>query len=276
MSMPIRTATAFTLCSALALPMATEATAQLAVARSHVATPLLERPARLEVHALALPHALGELQRRSGVTLAFSPSLLGDAGVVTCVCRLVTVGEALDRILAGTSFRYEEMDGLVLVERQRLPQVQRQLRGAESLAMLTVAAVPMSAPIHKKISPPPARDESFQPWQAHIRTADAAVGSIRGTVTVAGSQAALSGVQVFVIGTGRGALTNAAGEYIISGVADGQQRVRAEMIGQRRHRPGGYSGLRARHGSGHARPDCSDRHGGSRVQAHARQCDYGA
>lgn len=231
MSIPIRIATTLTLFSALTWPMVNEAPAQLAVARSHVATPLLERPARLEVHGIALPTALGELQRRSGVTLAFSPSLLGGAGAVTCVCRLVTVGEALDRILAGTSFRYEEIDGLILVERQRMPQVQRQLRGTESLALLTVAAMPASAPIHKEVPPTAARDESFQPWQAHIRTGDAAVGSIRGRVTVVGSQAALSGVQVFVIGTGRGALTNAAGEYVISGVAEGQQRVRAEMIG---------------------------------------------
>ncbi|MGH7554023.1 MAG: SusC/RagA family TonB-linked outer membrane protein, partial [Longimicrobiales bacterium] len=41
----------------------------------------------------------------------------------------------------------------------------------------------------------------------------------------------LSGVQVFVIGTNRGSITNREGRYIVQGVPVGSQQVRASMIG---------------------------------------------
>ncbi len=56
-------------------------------------------------------------------------------------------------------------------------------------------------------------------------------GTVRGTVREAGTDRPLSGVQVSVVGTSRGALTNAQGGYLITGVPAGAQRVRAQMIG---------------------------------------------
>jgi TonB-linked SusC/RagA family outer membrane protein len=58
-----------------------------------------------------------------------------------------------------------------------------------------------------------------------------AAGTVRGKVVESGTQRPLSGVQVSVPGTGRGALTNASGDYLIAGVPTGTHTVRAQMIG---------------------------------------------
>ncbi|MGI9182042.1 MAG: SusC/RagA family TonB-linked outer membrane protein [Longimicrobiaceae bacterium] len=58
-----------------------------------------------------------------------------------------------------------------------------------------------------------------------------ASGTIRGRVVEAGSVRPLNAVQISVVGTGRGTLTNAAGEFILVGVPVGSQRVRARSIG---------------------------------------------
>lgn len=58
-----------------------------------------------------------------------------------------------------------------------------------------------------------------------------ATGTIRGRVAEAGSQRGLSGVQIVVPGTARRALTDAAGQFTLSGVPAGATRVRAELIG---------------------------------------------
>jgi TonB-dependent starch-binding outer membrane protein SusC len=60
-----------------------------------------------------------------------------------------------------------------------------------------------------------------------------ATGSVRGRVVESGSMRPLNGVQVSIPGTNRGALTNAAGDYMIVAVPAGQQTVRAQMIGYR-------------------------------------------
>lgn len=58
-----------------------------------------------------------------------------------------------------------------------------------------------------------------------------ATGTIRGTVTDAGTGTALAGVQVFVVGLRRGTITTADGHYAITGVALGSATVRAQRIG---------------------------------------------
>jgi TonB-linked SusC/RagA family outer membrane protein len=68
-------------------------------------------------------------------------------------------------------------------------------------------------------------------WSAAPPLAAQAVGTVRGTVTDAGTQRPLAGVQVSVPGTGRGALSNATGQYLIAGVPAGAHTVRAQMIG---------------------------------------------
>ncbi len=57
------------------------------------------------------------------------------------------------------------------------------------------------------------------------------VGSVRGRVVEGSTLRPLVGVQVTVPGTGRGALTDATGVYLINNVPPGSQTVRADMLG---------------------------------------------
>ncbi|MBV9772720.1 MAG: SusC/RagA family TonB-linked outer membrane protein, partial [Gemmatimonadetes bacterium] len=56
-------------------------------------------------------------------------------------------------------------------------------------------------------------------------------GTVRGTVTEAGSRRPLSGAQVAVVGTGLAAVTDAAGRYTLVNVPSGNRRVRASLLG---------------------------------------------
>lgn len=67
-------------------------------------------------------------------------------------------------------------------------------------------------------------------WSASPIAAQS-VGTVRGKVAEEGSQRPLSGVQISIPGTRRGALSNAAGEFLILNAPTGAQRVRAQMIG---------------------------------------------
>ena len=62
-------------------------------------------------------------------------------------------------------------------------------------------------------------------------TAQQSTGTVRGQVTDAVTMRPLSGVQVSVPGTGRGALANASGQFLILNVPTGTVTVRAEIIG---------------------------------------------
>lgn len=62
-------------------------------------------------------------------------------------------------------------------------------------------------------------------------TAQQATGTVRGQVTDAVTMRPLSGVQVSVPGSGRGALANASGQFLILNVPTGTVTVRAEIIG---------------------------------------------
>ena len=58
-----------------------------------------------------------------------------------------------------------------------------------------------------------------------------ATGTVSGRVTESGSQRALSGAQVTVMGANRRAVTDASGAYTIANVPAGAARLRAELIG---------------------------------------------
>ncbi|HKK92919.1 MAG TPA: SusC/RagA family TonB-linked outer membrane protein [Longimicrobiales bacterium] len=65
---------------------------------------------------------------------------------------------------------------------------------------------------------------AFAPVQAQT-------GSVTGTVRDAGTGQPLTGVQMVIVGTNSGALTNAEGRYLITGVPTGDREVRAILIG---------------------------------------------
>jgi len=80
---------------------------------------LLARPARLRARDVPLESALTLLDRSSGVSIVFSPSFLPESRRVSCACDAATVGEALERLLAGTQLRYKEIDGQIMIHRDR-------------------------------------------------------------------------------------------------------------------------------------------------------------
>lgn len=61
--------------------------------------------------------------------------------------------------------------------------------------------------------------------------AQEATGTVRGKVTIAASGTPLAAVQVFIVGTKLGAMSNASGNYTINGVKLGQAVVRARALG---------------------------------------------
>lgn len=56
-------------------------------------------------------------------------------------------------------------------------------------------------------------------------------GTIRGKVVEAGSQRPIAGVQISVVGTNRGTLTNSSGDYLLAAVLVGARQLRAQSIG---------------------------------------------
>jgi outer membrane receptor protein involved in Fe transport len=71
--------------------------------------------ARLDVEDVTIEVALRTLHRSSGVAIAFSPDRLPQERLVTCRCRLLTVREALDRLLEGTDLQYRERARQILI-----------------------------------------------------------------------------------------------------------------------------------------------------------------
>ncbi len=69
-----------------------------------------------------------------------------------------------------------------------------------------------------------------------VNTASAQVGKITGVVTDAQTGEALSGVQVYLEGTGRGALTGENGRYFLVNVPVGTYTVVAEFLGYATYR----------------------------------------
>ena len=59
-------------------------------------------------------------------------------------------------------------------------------------------------------------------------------GSVRGRVVEAATGRPLSGAQVYIAGTDRGAIANASGEYLLLNVPAGSHTVTAEMLGYSR------------------------------------------
>ena len=57
-------------------------------------------------------------------------------------------------------------------------------------------------------------------------------GTVTGVVTASDSKAPLAGVNVYVVGSSRNAITGEDGRYVITGVVPGSRVVRATSIGQ--------------------------------------------
>ena len=205
---------ALLLTASLASPAATQellvATDNLAAQSESVA--LLDSPARLTLSDAPLDRALSALDEMSGVRVAFSPSLLPEKRV-SCDCAEATVGDALDRILDGTDFRYSTLGERILIEVASDADDLR-LRPTDLLR-------PEARPVRGL--------DGVADRRGLAAVTEEAV--ITGRVTEAGSGRPLSGVQVLIEDHGLGGLTDSEGRYEISGVPAGEVTVNAQMIG---------------------------------------------
>jgi len=74
---------------------------------SIVSDSLLGLTVDLSLQGVSLEVALDLLAEGSGLTIEISTDVAGDTGAVSCACMGVTVRQALDSLLAGTSLFYE-------------------------------------------------------------------------------------------------------------------------------------------------------------------------
>lgn len=184
----------------------------------------LERQARLDVQHVGLEEAIRRLTSRSGVPIAFSPTLLGKKSEVTCRCQERTVREALTILLAGTPLRFSEAGGQVLIE----------IVGGSPTEGGT-AVDSSGAPGDSSDSGPLSMEGAFS---GSLEEATVLAGTIEGDVVDSASNAPIQGAQVYVAsapgaapGSTLGSVTNAQGHYSITGVPAGQVTVRVRMIG---------------------------------------------
>jgi len=181
-------------------------------AQNHGAVRLLERPARLQVENALVAEALLELQQTSGVRLAFSPSMLPELERVSCDCETLSVRDALETILAGTSLRFEQNGRHVVI-----------LPGGPGAQASPAAPEPLDLPVAGPIAA-----AALVPGAGlqELRT-----GTIAGRVSDAVTGEPLPGVQISLEGTSIGTLTNREGRYVLVNIEPGRYVVRAQYIG---------------------------------------------
>ena len=184
---------------------------------------LLDRPARLRVQNVSLADALGELERRSGVPLAFSPSLLPNGASLACACDAATIGEALERLLADVPFTFREADGQVIV----VPTPQTARAGDAAEATMSPGS---------GMQPPPETTGAFGLVMLPPTAVKADSATVTGRVT-SESGTAVSAAIVAIPSLRLSATTNDAGVYRIQVPADrfvaGPDTLRVTRLGYR-------------------------------------------
>jgi TonB-linked SusC/RagA family outer membrane protein len=181
----------------------------------------LARPAQLEIDDTPLAAALIQLQRSSGVSLAFSPSLIPNASRVTCHCASLNVKEALDTMLAGTGFTYAELGRRVIIQPA---ESSASTNSVENVAVARAASWSGTRPAQDVL------EEVVAPVTA---AGSEAPGKIQGSVTDASTGFPIPNAQIGIRSISMGALTNEQGEYSIDGVPAGTYSIVARIIGYR-------------------------------------------
>ncbi len=173
---------------------------------------LLNRPARLQIAFVPLNAGLDTLAKRSGVPLAFSPSMLPEARLVSCACETLNVGQALDEMLQGTWFAYRELDHEVIVE-------PAQRRSNYTVSDLTSWGV---------------RQDLRDDLNSHLglRSSALSIGPVAGVVVDAHSNP-IAGAIVAIPGTRLTTRTDAQGRFRIEGVTGTEVSLQITTIGYR-------------------------------------------
>lgn len=214
--------------AAVALGAVHPAEAQMPAQISMAPESLLDRPARIDLENVTLPYALLELQRGSGVPLIYSPSLLESEGPISCECVTLTVRQALERMLTGTRFRFEDVGSQILIERRAAARIDRRMESSAPLVTSPVAPAELT-----RESAVRAQESLWSKLTGGVGAmfTRGAPGTIVGRVTDEATQEPLASVQVYVVGTSLNALTDASGSYAISDVPAGLYTVEAQRIG---------------------------------------------
>lgn len=169
---------------------------------------VLEQVAGLEVRDVPLLTALTELERRSGLALAYSPSLLPNPSV-SCACRDSTVAGALRTLLARTGFTFRQAEQQVVL-------------------LLGPTVSPGSSP---------SRSAPVRPLPSEAPTLPPAV--ITGRILTEG-QTPLAGALVTLASAGRSVLSNTDGRYRIvvpeGAVVQGADTLAVTLLGYNERR----------------------------------------
>jgi len=181
---------------------------------------LLDVAARLKVTNVRLADALVRLRERSGVPLAFSPSLLPSA-IVSCNCESVTVGVALRRLFNGLALTFVPTSQQIVIERVVEPADSREdddfaRSASRDASLLERSGLDVA---------------TFVPASGGGSIVN--VGTVTGLVTQARSLAPTVDAEVSIVGTEIGTLTDRDGRYVLQNVPDGPQVVRVQRLGMR-------------------------------------------
>ncbi|MGH7551500.1 MAG: carboxypeptidase-like regulatory domain-containing protein, partial [Longimicrobiales bacterium] len=183
---------------------------------------LLARRSHLRVERVPLAAALQELTRSSGVSLAYSPSMLPLQKRVSCACAALSVGDALGTLLVDTGFQYREGDVEVILSPTPMP-----VFPAPSADLAPSNGAALSVPRGLRYDEPLPLLEVRQP--ALVRAA-----RITGTVTSEGGSPVV-GALVTSLRTRLSATTDNAGNYRIvvptERIVAGPDTLRVERIG---------------------------------------------
>ncbi|HEX2080477.1 MAG TPA: TonB-dependent receptor [Longimicrobium sp.] len=167
-----------------------------------------DRTVTLRLQDVALEDALREVARQAEVRLTYSREALAPGTRVSVHAVSVSVAEAFALVLQGTGLEaMQTAQGRVTIVRRAQP----------------------AAPVLPRTAAAPPDPRLARSLTSFDYTATA--GVIRGRVTEAGSARPVNGAQVLLVGTERGAVTGAGGEFVLVNVPAGRYTLQARMMG---------------------------------------------
>jgi TonB-dependent SusC/RagA subfamily outer membrane receptor len=191
-----------------------------------LASSVLHRKAETNVSDVPLTAALSRLAENSGVSLAYSPSLLSAYGQrVDCECSQLSVGDALERMLWPTKFSHSEQNGKIVIalktpnDRVRPRGRGENIRATDGVSALSVDHASPFDPSELETS------VSVQPVQQ--------VGTVAGRVTDAATGYPMASVAVAISALGIQVATDDDGRFTVPGLPVGTHQLSLRRIGYR-------------------------------------------
>lgn len=174
---------------------------------------LLSTPANLNVRDVSLETAFDALESSSGVSVAYSPTVLPDSHRATCICEDVTVDEAMSTLLGGTGLEIFVAADQVVIRRQRGHLSPWRLLPARS------GPNGLAVSLQRLIGQPASR------------YSERVFGTLSGQVIELGTGRPLVAARVQITGTNLGTLTDDEGRFEIPGVPAGDVQVQVQLLG---------------------------------------------